>query len=84
MATEENGGAAGRWKPNEVRDNKLHEGGVQGTQEAVSLEYTTCSECGQQAGEVIYAEYKTRSGWYCVPCRNFMLAKNRERRTTDG
>ena len=47
------------------------------------LDSIKCPACGHTAKEVIYAERKTRVGWYCADCHHFEKAKVRERLTVD-
>ena len=45
-----------------------------------------CIKCNGAASEVIYAEKKLRSGWWCQACNTFDPAIGRERqlRTSQG
>lgn len=36
-------------------------------------------DCGQEMEEVIYADQKKRTGWYCPTCKDFRKAIGRER-----
>lgn len=70
----------GRWKPNSSERVELHQGGTQGVQKQVDLEFMDCTICKQPAKEIIGAAAKVRQGWYCIPCENFMKAYQRERK----
>jgi hypothetical protein len=39
-----------------------------------------CPKCHCPAKEVIYAQQKTRVGWYCSTCYHFEKAIGRERK----
>lgn len=43
-----------------------------------------CGKCGEKASEVIYAEKKTRVGWYCAKCSHFEKTIGREKKLADG
>lgn len=38
-----------------------------------------CNICGRNAGEIVFAEKNTRTGWYCGHCKFFVKAIGRER-----
>jgi len=48
------------------------------------LKTYTCIICGGKAEQVIYAEKKTRVGWYCANCSHFEKAIGRETKVSKG
>jgi hypothetical protein len=48
------------------------------------LKNYVCIICGGKAEQVIYAERKTRVGWYCANCSHFEKAIGRETKVVNG